>query len=448
MFVRPTAFLAPWIMLMLSCPLTGVSAGPQDEITVRRAWNKRHAQVRTARYRVTWEDTRLDGPSKVRQQGNLEADFACDKRTYRFEVQHEQKATTLLLDRNGLHQKPTSRERSTDEARQENVKSVTPQSPWILAYPLLLSHGIVPMPPFSHAGLMRTVARPPRTRTGTPDSEGSMRLEDFRWSDPENEQHGEVRVQSPGGLVAVFEVWRDFRRILRIDISYGRHQGVPVASRYTIEWFADDGNVERRVNARVTTLELNNPLEAITAQAPRDRDEVLASLAGQWDRQVRVQPEMSIDAVAALLQETLGAELTVRVDEEAFHKPIEFEKRIVSFEDETVTLADLLLDKLQSQALDFVFDGQGLAILPRHVAWQFSEGRTYAAKDYGLSVHELRDVLYKTANAEEWDDVGGPGSLTVDDETGSVVILHTQSEHVYFERDLRRIQQERKQHRP
>jgi hypothetical protein len=79
------------------------------------------------------------------------------------------------------------------------------------------------------------------------------------------------------------------------------------------------------------------------------------------------------------------------------------------------------------------------------VAWQSPEAQTYAAKDYGLRVDELRSLLYNSANSEEWDDFGGPGSLEADEETGSVVVIHTQSQHIRYSRELRQLQEVRKQ---
>lgn len=416
----------------------------QDETSARRDWSQRHSQLRTARYRATWVDQQPGGPAEAKRQGTLEADIAADKHIYRFAIGEKEPKKSLLLDRDGFHTKPFQANSERETTNEDELLSTSLKSPWLHAYPLLLSHGLVPLPPFSHAGMMKTLDTSAPNPANTPPSAKPSNATELRWSDPNSQQHEQVRVRSSGGLVTRFEVWIDTRQVLQISVSYGKFKEVAVASRYVIEWFDDNGKATRRVEGQVTTLQLSKAT-ATTASTPHTKEEILTALTKQWDRELRVKPIMTVDGLAALLQETLGKEVQVRIDEEAFHKPLEFEKPDLLFAEDIRTVADLLLSDLPATALDFVVNEQGLTIIPRHVAWQSPEGRTYAAKDYGLSVDELRSLLHNSANAEEWDTFGGPGSLATDEETGSVVVIHTQSQHIRYSRELRQLQEARKQ---
>jgi nuclear transport factor 2 (NTF2) superfamily protein len=416
----------------------------QDETSARRVWSQRHSQLRTAQYRTTWVDQELDGPAESRREGTLEADIAADQRIYRFDIGEKESKRSLLLDKDGFHTKSVRASSEKETMNEDEPRSTSLKSPWIHAYPLLLSHGLVPLPPFSHAGMMKTLDMSTPNPADTPLPAKPSNATELRWSDPNSQQHEQVRVRSSGGLVTQFEIWNDTRRVLQISVSYGKFKGVTVASRYVIEWFDDNGKANRRVEGQVTTLQLSKTT-ATTASAPHTKEAILTALTRQWDRELRVKPIMTVDGLVALLQETLGKEVHVRIDEEAFHKPFEFEKPDLLFAEDVRTVADLLLGDLPATALDFVVNEQGLTIIPRHVAWQSPEGRTYAAKDYGLSVDELRSLLHNSANAEDWDDLGGPGSLETDEETGSVVVIHTQSQHIRYSRELRQLQEARKQ---
>jgi hypothetical protein len=428
------------LAILATIPAQAVSGEPRDEANVRRVWNARQRQVQAALYRVTWVNIRFNERGSERNEGSMEALMAFDKWTYRFDVSEgREPATVLVLDKTGFHARPPADH--PREANEDATRLVTPASPWILAYPLLLSHGIVPMPPFSHEGMMRTRSTPKRGRILS--SERSLTtLKDFRWFAPREDV--EVRVQSPEGLVSRFQVYRESNQVLNISISYGKRKDVPVADRYSIEWFAADGKVEHRVDAQVKIVTLNEPIAAALFAPPHTPEELLAALARHWDKELEVRPEMSVDEIATLLQQTVGDAMRVHVDQEAFQKPIEFEAKNLTFDGQRIRLADLMLGKLQSNALDFLFDSHGVTIVPRHVAWQSPEGKTYSAKDYGLSVDELRDALYEAGTPDEWEDVGGPAAISIDHEDGSVFIMHTPSEQIRLSRALQSIAKEGK----
>jgi hypothetical protein len=444
MVIAQAKFRVSWFVATFFLLQAPTFAQQQDETSARRDWSQRHSQLRNARYRATWVDQQLGGPAESKRQGTLEADIAADKHIYRFDIGAKEAKISLLLDKDGFHTKPVQANTEKETTNEDELRSTSLKSPWLHAYPLLLSHGLVPLPPFSHAGMMKTLDRSAPNPANTPPSAKPSNETELRWSDPNSQQHDQVRIRSSRGLVTRFEVWNDTRRVLQISVSYGKFKEVAVASRYVIEWFDDNGKATRRVEGQVTTLQLTKA-STTTASTPHTKEEILTALARQWDRELRVKPIMTVDGLAALLQETLGKEVQVRIDEEAFHKPIEFEKPDILFAEDIRTVADLLLGDLPATALDFVVNEQGLTIIPRHVAWQSPEGRTYAAKDYGLSVDELRSLLHNSANAEEWDDLGGPGSLETDEETGSVVVIHTQSQHIRYSRELRQLQEARKQ---
>ena len=120
-----------------------------------------------------------------------------------------------------------------------------------------------------------------------------------------------------------------------------------------------------------------------------------------------------------------------------------------------VTWIEITFDKRGSQrsegAMDaamafdnkrFRFDTQGIMIIPRHVAWKHGELKAYASADFGMTIDVLRDTLYRSARPDEWDDVGGPASMMVDKDSGTVMVMHAQSEHIRLSRKLQQIVKE------
>ncbi len=362
--------------------------------------------LRATEYNVGWTEIRFNGKDQRKTEGTLDAIMVMAEGKHRFNVTAKGGGTTgLFLDaRNFVTVPPATSPKGKSETT--TTKKISADSPWIMAYPLLLTHGIVPFPPFDHRGLRPLPKNTTRSNAGSRrSSAGNQRL--LRRSGIPYI----VRVTTgPDGSVQRYEVVnkKDNHTILRIGVSYQRDTQAAVLDRCSIIWFSETGTLVRRVDAKARQFRKRVAIDLTALSPPLDPAKFRDALSRNLARAVKVEPTMSLEQLVAALKRALGDGVRIRLDDKAFSEPFEFKVGDITFDTETVTVEDLLFNTLQQRGVDFFFDGHGIAIVPTHVAWKHSRFSEYVAKDHAMTVPELRDTLYNAAPADDWSDVGGP----------------------------------------
>jgi hypothetical protein len=406
-----------------------------DHAAVREAWTQRLNDQTGVVYRATVTPKALGeaGTKKPADEIGVAALMRCDERKFRFDVKPaaDRFASLHLLDKDGFH---TSGQQLPSQWKTTTERSLADKSDWLPLYPFLLAHGVVPLPPLDAPQLpvkKRDTPAPPATI-------GGQRVTfEFRTKEP-------LAVQvthEAHGLVERYEVTRSDRKLLEVRNKYVQDGKAFRLKEYTVLRFDAQGKLAGHLEGRVTECRLNADIPLVAFTPPRAPDKLRTDLLKALEKTAVVKENPSLADLAKSVQDTLGDGIQVRIDDDAFQKgPPQAAVNVnrLKIKPGEATLSELLLRDLRGSRVDFYLDAQGIVLIPRNEAWNYAGFTEYAAKNYGKTADEMRNLIFSAGTPDDWSDLGGQATIIAGKDGQTLMVLHTQSDHLRFEEQLRK----------
>lgn len=405
-----------------------------ENTKVRDAWRSRLDENTGVVYQASGVQLALDADparqSARRKEIRIAVLMRCDERKFRFDVQGKEvsQASLLILDSRGFH---TCLQESGGQWDVASGRSISLGSDWLFCYPFLLAHGVVPLPPFESP---RILAKKQDRSTDDFDLSGHI----ARFTFGKDNNLAVTVSHDANGLIDRYEVTRDNKPLLKIHNTYRRDKLLLQLGNFSVILYNSHGAVSRRLDARVTAYRQSASIPIEAFSQPRTPEAVRSILLKSFRKAVRMQSVMSLDEVAQAVQAAVGPKTQVRIDREAFKNRFEVKVNQLVFKPGEAKLSELLLHDLRKNFLDFYIDPQGVVIIPRNSAWAHSELVEFSAKDYGLGIGALRDLIHDAGTLDDWSAVGGRAHMSVDEGQEKITVFHTQSDHLRFLQRLRR----------
>lgn len=413
-------YLATFVLL--ACEL---AADEHDDF--RAAWNKHLAEhtsvhCEASGVKISWT-TGGKRRTTHRAELRLEARLQTEQRTFRFDVTSKDRGASLhILDRREFH----TCVQNTDDGggwQASSSRFIAPESEWPYLYPFLLARGVVPLPPFKVPRVSQSLANsdvtdePVRGRETTFAFDGDLPV-------------SVAIAHDSNGLVASYQVTCDQGLLLVIRNTYKRDG--PRLDRFSVVKFGPDHRPIGRLDARVTKYETDVPMAASLFIKPRNPEKTREELLALLSKKIDSKTAMTLGELQNAMQATLGDDMRVWIDHEAFAGRHEVKLDRLVFEPGEFTLSKFLFKDVRRNRLDFHFDAQGIVLVPRSRTWTHAESVDYSPGDYGLTTRQLRNLLYSAGRLDDWSDVGGMANILTDDEQGRLKVFHAQSDHFQF----------------